>query len=450
MTDRELTTLFALADVEPEPALPPGFAERTVAVARRSVRRRRAVAAFVAAAAALVAGSVVVAGPVPGGGQHAATTGGPSLPDRFAGYSRRTATVAKEPPGRAVATYTYGNYELFRTLQPLVVGADRDTYRRVDAIEERRTDKAGYPKALLSPDGTRILVGDERGDATSLVLVDLSDGRRRDLPVDPPMRVRLFSWSADGRYVAYGRAPVPGQSDPGRNGTPTTGELVILDLATGISTRHPQTTPVRSASFAPDSRRLAVQLDREAWIVAVDGRRQRQLVLPPGRELLMRYAWLPDGALIATVPRTEDPPYQRWSNELAVVDAAGEGRMVAPPVTVGWMLGWRSPTRLVTFEMGEDAVGGSIIEVALDTGERRVLSRFSDSSSCEYGTQRCQVGDLQLATGLLARLDIRPGIDRGDRPLWQSLAFVGLGFVGLALALAALLAAGARAVRRRR
>jgi hypothetical protein len=98
---------------------------------------------------------------------------------------------------------------------------------------------------------------------------------------------------------------------------------------------------------------------------------------------------------------------------------------------------------LVTFEMGEDAMGGSIIEVALDTGERQVLSRFSDSSSCEFGTRRCQVGDLQLATGLLATLDIRPGTDHGDRPLWQSLAFVGL-------ALVALLAATARAVRRRR
>jgi hypothetical protein len=448
MTDRELTALFALADVEPEPVLRPGFAEQTVTVARRSVRQRRAVGALIAAAAAavLVAGTIpVLVGLAPGGEQTAAPTGHPSLPDRFAGYSRRTATVTKQPPGRAVAMYTYGNYDWFSTYQPLVVGADRDTYRRVDAIEERSTDEGGYAEALLSPDGTQVLVGDGRGNATSLVLVDLASGRRRELRVDPPVGVRLLAWSPNGRYVAYGGAPVSARFRPGGNAingdTSTTSELVILDLATGTSTHHPQFKPVRSVSFAPDSLRLALQLDRESWIVAVDGQRQRRLALPQGRELLTRHAWLPDGALIATVPWSDDSPGQRWSNELAFVDATGEGRAAPQPVTVGWMLGWRSPTRLVTFVMGEDAVSGSIIEVAVDTGERRVLSRFSDSFSCEYGTEQCEVSELQLATGLLATLDTRPGTDRGDRPLWQSLAFV---------ALVALVGWTAGAIRRRR
>lgn len=457
MTDRDLTTLFARADVEPEPALRPGFAEQTVTIARRSAHRRRTVGAL--AAAVLVAGTVAVSvvvavGPAPGGQRPAARTGQPSLPDRFAGYSGRTAMATEQPPGRAVAMYTYGNHEVFRTYQPLVVGADRDTYRRVDAIEERGTDAGGYPEALLSPDGTQVLVGDERGNATSLVLVDLAGGPRRELPVDPPAGIRLLAWSPDGRYVAYGGAPVSAQFQPGGNAvtaeTLARSELVILDLATGTSTHHPQLTPVRSASFAPDGRRLALQLDREAWIVTVDGRRERRLALPEGRELLTRHAWRPDGAVIATVPRSDDPPDQRWSNELAFVDATGDGRAVPPPVTVGWMLGWRSPTRLVTFAMGADAVGGSIVEVTVDTGERRELSRFSDSSSCEHGTAQCQVSDLQLATGLLATLGTRPGTDRGDRPLWHRLAFVGLAFVGLVVALIALVGWTARVIRPRR
>jgi hypothetical protein len=114
------------------------------------------------------------------------------------------------------------------------------------------------------------------------------------------------------------------------------------------------------------------------------------------------------------------------------------------------VLGWRSPTRLIAFDWDATGVGGSIVDVALDTGEQRVLSRFSRSHSCEYGTEQCQVIDLQLATGLLATLDTRPGTDGGDRPLWQSLMLLGLAFLGLVVATVALVGWTARTVRRRK
>jgi hypothetical protein len=40
------------------------------------------------------------------------------------------------------------------------------TYRRVDAIEERGTDKGGFPEALPSLDSTQVLVGEDRGNAS--------------------------------------------------------------------------------------------------------------------------------------------------------------------------------------------------------------------------------------------------------------------------------------------
>ncbi|MEV0717439.1 hypothetical protein [Asanoa sp. NPDC050611] len=103
---------------------------------------------------------------------------GLSLPDRFAGYSMFTSTVTDAPLGRAIALYGYGNGEMFNMFQPLVVGADGDTYRRVDAMQER-----DRPSTLLAPDGTQVLLGDDRGATDELVLVDLGTGEERQLPL---------------------------------------------------------------------------------------------------------------------------------------------------------------------------------------------------------------------------------------------------------------------------
>jgi hypothetical protein len=92
-------------------------------------------------------------------------------------------------------------------------------------------------------------------------------------------------------------------------------------------------------------------------------------------------------------------------------------------------------------------VGGSIDEVDVDTGTRRVLSRFSDSSSCGLLTSQCQVGDLQLATGLLDPLTVRKAgdPDRGTLPAW-ALTVGG----GVVVVLVAGVVWTVRAIRRRR
>ncbi len=429
MSDHNLTALFAHIDSQAEPALRPEFIEQSVILARRSARRRRAIHTLVTAVILLVVGTTPAVVRAAGDTERpAAPSGSPSLPDSFDGYSALNATVGSQPAGRAVALYTSGNYELFSTYQPLVVGADRDTYRRVDAIEKRGT-AGGYPQALLSPDGTHVLVGEARGNTDSLELVDLTTGRRRQLPVNPAVGVRLLAWSPDGRYVAYGDAPVsnfPSIGESVAESILATNALAILDVATGVSTRLPQFSPVRSASFAPDSQRLAVQLDREAWIITTDGQRERQIALPEDHELLARHAWLPGGRLIALVPRSTDPPEQRWSSELSFVDATGSGSTVPRPVKVGTVLGWRSPVKVVTYDIGA-GVGGSLVEVDLDTGDRRVLSKFRTLHRCEYWTEQCQVFDVQLATGLLPALTVRhaAGPDRGWWPTWLTVACLG-------------------------
>ena len=192
--DHGLSTLFALADTEAEPALRPGFTEQTIALARRSVRRRRVRATLAAVVALSLAGiAPALFATARRGAVPSAPAGRPSLPDHFASYSDVTSTVTRQPAGRAIVYYEYGGNDFSDGLQPLVVGADRDTYRRVDAVEERKSMGYGFPEVLLSPDGTQVLVGGTDREATSLTLVNLTTGGRRDLRVDPPLGIQLLA-----------------------------------------------------------------------------------------------------------------------------------------------------------------------------------------------------------------------------------------------------------------
>jgi hypothetical protein len=97
-------------------------------------------------------------------------------------YSLLISAVTKAAPGRAIALYGYGNGELINMFQSLVVGADRDRYRKVDAMEERNR-----PSALLAPNGTGVLLGDDCGATRDLVLVDLTTDKRRSIPLGDPV-----------------------------------------------------------------------------------------------------------------------------------------------------------------------------------------------------------------------------------------------------------------------
>ncbi|GIF49180.1 WD40 repeat protein [Asanoa ferruginea] len=409
--------LFATLPDEPTPPLPPGYLETALARGRRSVRRRRLGTTALAALAVLLLASLATS-VVPFQTAAPATT--PSLPDTLAGYSTLTSTVAKAPPGRAIALYGYGNGELFNMFQSLVVGADRDTYRRVDAMEER-----DRPSALLAPDGTKVLLGDDRGATDDLLLVDLGTGERRSIPLGAPVGVRLLAWSPDGRYVAYSAAPL---RNTGEFGTVNvveaevarTGTLRILDVETGRSTEVPTLQPAWTAAFAPDSRSVAVQVGQRAHLIDLSGAEQATVDIPAGRELAAEVGWSPDGQFLATVPWLAEGPFNGrsggdtghgtflWKNgDLAFVPLTADG---TPPPTavkdVVQLLGWRTPQMVIVATI--DAVGhAAIVEVHRDTGARRTLSRFDTGHSCELHTQTCQLFDLHLATGLLPDLAVR-------------------------------------------
>ncbi|SCG39405.1 hypothetical protein [Micromonospora inositola] len=438
--------LFATLPDEPAPPMPAGYLDTVLTLGRRSARRRRIGTAAVWAVVVLALAVLVVPG-VQLPAQPGAPSKKPGLPDRFAGYSLLTSTVTKTPPGRAIALYGYGNGELFNMFQPLVVGADRDTYRQVDALQERNR-----PSALLAPDGTGVLLGDDRGATDDLVLVDLAAGKRRSIPLGGPVGVRLLAWSPDGRYVAYSAAPLTGSGEFGSVNfvepeVARTGTLRLLDLSTGRSTELPAIKPAWTAAFAPDSRRLAVQVGQEAHLIDLDGRESGSVHITAGRELAANVGWSPDGRFLATVPWAADGPFDGTvggntnhgvflsipGNVGFVAITAGGTPPPAPVQDVVQLLGWRSAGSVVAATA--NAAGQlSLTEVQLGAGTRRTLSRFDTGDSCELGMQTCQVFDLQLATGLLPDLTVRHA-GRPQRGPWPATLTIPVATVVLGAAL---------------
>ncbi|MFC0003801.1 hypothetical protein [Micromonospora siamensis] len=424
--------LFATLPDEPPP-LPPDYLDTVLTRGRRAVRRRRVGVAAAWAVLLLLVAALLPAVHLPA--QPAARSARPSLPDHLADYSLLTSTVGRAPAGRAIALYGYGNGETVNMFQSLVVGADSDTYRRVDAMAERNR-----PSALLSPDGTRVLLGDDRGQTGDLVLVDLTTGDRRSVPLGERAGVRLLAWSPDGRHVAYSAAPLRHTDEFGsvnvveaqvaRGGT-----LRLLDLATGRDTPVPALRPAWTAAFAPDSRRLAVQVGQEAHLIDLTGREYARVPVPAGRELAAEVGWSPDGAFLATVPWLGGGPSSGDTSHGNFLWKAGDVEFVpiaagTPPTRVPdvvQLLGWRAADSLVAVTV--DGGGRvSLVEVRLGTGTRRTLSRFDTGHSCELGTQSCQVFDLHLATGLLPQLTVRDA-GRPRRGPWPTPLSGGVGVV---------------------
>ncbi|MET7422668.1 hypothetical protein [Dactylosporangium sp. NPDC005555] len=421
-----------------EPPLPVQYVEGLVTAGRRSVRRRR-VAATLAAALAVVLVLLVGAGGlvqlVAPPAVPAAPDATPSLPDRIAPFSSLTGTVSDSPGGRAVMLYQFGSGELFNQFQPLALGADRDTYRRLDAAEGRR----GVRSWQLSPDGTTAVVTDDLVAVDALTLIDLRTGRRRQVMLPAPTGAVPLAFSPDGRTLAYSAVPTP-LSDQ-YNAMPAesrrTGVLVLVDLATGRHRTLSGVTPVFAASFAPDGQRIAVQTGPRVEIVDLDGRVVRSVDLPSEHILTGNAAWSPDGRLLAVTGATTstgEDGVTSYNRRIVFVDATGEGT-VAAPIAAEEMLGWRSARRVIA-QVAAGNGPGEIRDVPLDGGlPGTLLSRFDDGSSCEYGTRTCQAFEIRMATGLLPSLVVRRADpDRGPWPGWFVVTVAGGGVLLVAVA----------------
>jgi hypothetical protein len=433
VNDRNLAELFASTDSGEEPALPADFAEATLARARRSVSRRRAVGTVGAAALVLVL--VAILGVVPQLHRTSDPTPGdsmvPSLPAEFAELSRFTSRAVDEPAGRAIALYEYGESD--GPWQTLVVGADRDTYRRVDTAED------ASPDVLLSPDGRYVLYFKASRNTDEFRLLDLSNGRSEvrhsvEWMSNVGASITMLAWSPDGRYVAYAvphPSPGDGRAESSlRNGAISLRDVAILDVVNDTNVLFSLNTPVLGAAFSPDSQRVAVLGDPESPIISVDGELTGTWSTPSipltnmYRDTILPIAWSPDGALLAIglPPRgvTIGPATYHGPSTAPVVfvDMTGAGTVGRTDLT-GYLLGWRSPTSIVVWtSVDEDLLHGdtgiqALAEMSIVDGSRTVLSRFPRADRCSF-TGRCTAYGIQLATNLLRQAGIRPSApDRG-------------------------------------
>jgi dipeptidyl aminopeptidase/acylaminoacyl peptidase len=375
---------------------------------------------------------------LPGERGAAVQESAPTIPDRVAEYSQLTGNVSSSPPGRGIALFQFGfGVEFLDFPQAVVVGADGDVYRRVDLAEDAagRTSQGDPGPMLLSPDGTRVAVGNYDTDRPAVAVVDLASGRVDRHAVQAGRGVLPLAWSPDGRRLAYLGSPEPW--NPHADG-PIAGNVGVLDLETGRAAALPGGSDVHTVAFSPDGTELAVQhTDGALEVLSLDGEGGRDLPLSADHRLAGPAAWSPDGALVAI---------RRSGGSVAFVDATGRSGDTPDPldprvVSPGHVLGWTAPDRVAV--LVADPVGDAgpdqhtVLDVPLDGGDPRRLSAISTSEG-RYG-----VGQFQPAAGLLPDLEVREAgdVDRGRWPLWLRLA--------AALAAGAAAAGAAGLVRRR-
>lgn len=444
MPDSDVRELFTATPDTDEPALPAGYAEQTLALARRDAWRRRMVPTGAVALAVLVFAVLAIA-PWRFDQRPAQPTDRPSLPTEFAALSDFTSWATDRPAGRAIALYQFGNTDgLFRqSVQTLVVGADRDTYRQVE------TTSTVEQTVLLSPDGRYLLYFHPRKGTDEFTLIDLTTGQTTvrhsvEWISNVGAYITLLAWSPDGRYVAYAvPSPVPedhtAESSFVSPGVPKR-NLAILDLTTDTTVRSVRDMGIHAAAFSPDSQRLAVFAEPQAVILSLSGEQVGVWTPPAGMDGYSGIFWSPDGRLLATTAG-----YGGTNMRIHFIDLTGTDAPV-PADVPGWsMLGWRTPTSIVVFDWQSHA----IVDVSTVDGHRTVLSRFSRAKTCGIA-ETCDPVKIQLASNLLRQAGIRPSDpDRGPvvaalEALPQTLVVVVAGFFVAAIV------ASARNTRRRR
>ena len=369
---------------------------------------------------------------------------GTSVPEQLADYSHFTGDVSDSPPGPAVALFQHGfGMELLDFPQAVVLGAGGDVYRRVDAAEERAGGETqGDPAPmLLSPDGTKVAVGDHDTQDPDVVVVDLLTGETTTHPLPTGRSVLPVAWSRDGSTLAHLLSPAP--SNP-YTGERIAGEVGLLDLADDTTEVLPD-DDVTAVAFSPDGTELAVEQAETAGM----GARLRVVDLTSGAErklaadgvLAGPAAWSPDGRMLAT---TTLEPYGAPAGDpdtgrpmgLAFVDASGRsdgvpGAVELPLSGAGRVLGWTDAGEVVTLleVIGENDCCGpestTLSSIPFDGTEPRTLMRIDDLTS--YG-----VGRFQMASATLGDLRVvdPPDVDRGALPLsWRVVLALILGLV---------------------
>jgi WD40 repeat protein len=350
------------------------------------------------------------------GGRDAVTA--VSLPDRLAGYSYLTGSVSDAPPGRALALYQHGfGVEFMDFPQAVVLAADDDVYRRLDAAEDRSgSESQGDPGPMrLSPDGRWVVLGDHNTSEATLELVDLSTGEvvRHELP--EARSVLPVAWSADGSRIAYVSGDQP--TNPYGPRWSRIGDLFMLDLESGEAEPVPGGDGAWTAAFSPDGRQIAVAPSgRVEGIAIVDLPSSTVRSLSHGGALAGPDAWSPDGRLLAVAQKSS----------IGFLDVAGSRPSTRFHLDVDQALvGWVGEREVVLLDSSDDNVT-RLVAHPLEGGESREVTRVEGTSS--YGVSR-----FQLASALLADIENRVAGEPNRGPMPAPFRIAAAVLVGVAV-----------------
>jgi hypothetical protein len=303
------------------------------------------------------------------------------VPERIFVPSGEISPAGEEPPGRAALI-------LDAMDRYFVLAADSSSARSLPEVAARCEF---LEEALLSPDGNRLAVS----GADDVLVLDFVTGHFRAYPVLPGGAVSTLAWSPDGRLLAC----------------VVEGDLALLEVPNGrVRTIDLEGEETGAVAFAPDSTRLAVDLDEGVGMVVLDDdfgvERLVSLPTDPDEELTGSAAWSPDGRLLAVELAREvpgEPDEEEYT--VAFLDmAADEPRRSEHQFVVGGveyldLAGWRTPTQPLFLE---HRPGGIALVVRDLTGaEREVLAVTGPD-----------VFDIQLAPGLVPQLRTRVRLDR--------------------------------------
>jgi TolB protein len=193
--------------------------------------------------------------------------------------------------------------------------------RKPTPIEVFPTDSSYY-EALLSPDGSKVLlISGEHADSQTMTIMNL-DGTGRQVLVDDSDLIRDPSFSPDGRLIAYiSNVPDVFPDDWQRAsirivGVDGSGDHELLDSLNTVRGGR--------VSWSPDGRRLAYTgfSGRESTVAVmnVDGSGRQNLT--DGMQNDFDPAWSPDGSQIAF---TTLAPFTD-KTDIVVINSDGSGR----------------------------------------------------------------------------------------------------------------------------